>query len=665
MVLVHLLPMQASAEMPVLRHEFEVTLHHAKGEARVNDRIILPAGVTELVLTGRARDLSWDAPDLRRAAAPGQTRLMLENGDGRRLELTYTLPLDNGRTGSADDGVVWDGNDPWYAATPGTLLSFTLDTTTPASWRVISQGARLRSETVDGTRRETWRETRPQQEIYLIAAPFTEYLQQGEDSLQFMAFLRRPDRELAQRYLDLTGRYIRMYEALIGEYPYEKFALIENTWESGYGMPSFTLLGPRVIRLPFIPYTSYPHEILHNWWGNSVYVDYDTGNWSEGLTAYLADHRLKAQRGEGPQYRRDALQKYLSFVSTEKDFPLTAFRARHDEATQAVGYNKSLMMFHMLQRRMGEKAFFKALGTFYRDNRFKVASFSDLRRAFEAVSGESLVSFFDQWVTRAGAPVLELDGVELVPRGDAFVVRASLLQSQPGGTYQLDVPVRVTYESGTSDHRLEVRARSMQLELELDREPVSLTVDPDFDLFRRLAPEEVPPSLGAAFGAEVLTFVVPEKASGAERSAYRAFIATWRQPGREVRVITDRSPWPDDGAVWLLGWDVVGRERVARALPSNRADFHPNALELAGEMLTRAGKTLVLAARARTGRPLVWAHLAGTDPAALARRLTHYGRVSYVAFDNDRIVVRGQWPVLDSPLTVRFPANAAPRHSSS
>ena len=62
-------------------------------------------------------------------------------------------------------------------------------------------------------------------------------------------------------------------------------------------MPTFTLLGPQVIRFPFIINSSYPHEILHNWWGNSVFVDYDTGNWCEGLTAYMADHLIQEQRG--------------------------------------------------------------------------------------------------------------------------------------------------------------------------------------------------------------------------------------------------------------------------------------------------------------------------------------------------------------------------------
>ena len=37
-------------------------------------------------------------------------------------------------------------------------------------------------------------------------------------------------------------------------------------------MPSFTLLGSQVIRFPFILTSSYPHEILHNWWGNAVFV---------------------------------------------------------------------------------------------------------------------------------------------------------------------------------------------------------------------------------------------------------------------------------------------------------------------------------------------------------------------------------------------------------
>ena len=88
-------------------------------------------------------------------------------------------------------------------------------------------------------------------------------------------------------------------------------------------MPSFTLLGSQVLRLPFIPYTSLPHEILHNWWGNGVWIDYDGGNWSEGLTAYLSDHLMKELRGEASDYRRKALQRYGDFAAL--DLPAASY----------------------------------------------------------------------------------------------------------------------------------------------------------------------------------------------------------------------------------------------------------------------------------------------------------------------------------------------------
>lgn len=128
-----------------------------------------------------------------------------------------------------------------------------------------------------------------------------------------------------------------MYSKLIGPYPYKKFALVENFWETGYGMPSFTLLGPKIIRFPFILHSSYPHEILHNWWANGVFVDLNAGNWNEGLTAYLSDHLVKEQRNQGVEYRRTTLQKYTDYVAKSKDFPIMEFRSRHSSATEAVG----------------------------------------------------------------------------------------------------------------------------------------------------------------------------------------------------------------------------------------------------------------------------------------------------------------------------------------
>ena len=256
-----------------------------------------------------------------------------------------------------------------------------------------------------------------------------------------------------------------MYRQLIGPYPYGKFALVENFWETGYGMPTFTLLGKEIIRFPFIINSSYPHEILHNWWGNSVFVDYETGNWCEGLTAYLADHLIQEQRGTGDEYRRSTLQKYRDYVKDGRDFPLTAFRSRESASTEAVGYGKALMAYHMLRLSIGDDTFRKVIARFYRDFKGKRASFTDFEKTAEAVSGRDFTRFFADWVGRAGAPVLAIDGVALEGRMaggavhadgtvtkpvemDQFHVSGTLRQTQGGAPFAIDVPVVVQTASG-------------------------------------------------------------------------------------------------------------------------------------------------------------------------------------------------------------------------
>ena len=108
-----------------------------------------------------------------------------------------------------------------------------------------------------------------------------------------MTYMFPKSNHLSQSYLDAIAKYISQYEALFGPYPFDKFAVVENFFSTGYGFPSYTLLGSRVIRLPFIIHTSLGHEIAHCWWGNGVYVDYAQGNWSEGLTTYVSDVRFK------------------------------------------------------------------------------------------------------------------------------------------------------------------------------------------------------------------------------------------------------------------------------------------------------------------------------------------------------------------------------------
>ncbi|MBK7251532.1 MAG: hypothetical protein IPI06_11900 [Gammaproteobacteria bacterium] len=521
------------------------------------------------------------------------------------------------------EGIYLGGSTLWYPYFDEELLSFELTGEVPQGWHLISQGS---GTSRDAQGRAAWRSEGPVDEIDLVGGPLTLYSQPA-GAIQAQVFLRTPEEPLARRYLAATAQYLEMYRGLIGPYPYGKFALVENFWETGYGMPSFTLLGSRIIRFPFILTSSYPHEILHNWWGNSVFVDYASGNWCEGLTAYLADHLLKEQAGQGLEFRRDALRKYRDFVKDDRDFPLTAFRTRHSAATEAVGYGKTLMLFHMLRRELGDETFRAALTRFYREQRGRRASFADLRAVFEKTSGRELGAFFGQWVARTGAPRLALEDLRVEPTGARYRLRGRLVQQQAGAPYVLRVPVYVTTAEGLHIEQISVRSRQADFVIDGLPEPLLVEVDPEFDLFRLLDARETAPSIGQIFGETEILAVLPSRASAESQAAYRRMLEGWRSASHRIEIVSDAAlgQLPAGRSVWLLG-----RENLLAA-PLFGTD------RSAAVSLSDDSAVVVVRHPTETTKAVGWILIDPPGAAeALARKLPHYGKYSYLGFAGTR-----------------------------
>lgn len=554
------------------------------------------------------------------------------------------------------DGVFLDPGAAWYPLLGGSDggLGFTMTVTVPEQWSAISQG-RLESEVVAaGRKRVVWQESQPQQGIFLIAGRYVSY---GEMTrgYQSQVFLRQPDDKLANDYLGLTHQYITLYEKLIGGYPYSKFALVESFWESGFGMPSFTFIGPAVMRLPFIRTSSYPHEILHNWWGNSVYVDYNSGNWSEGLTSYLADYLFDEQRGNGASHRREVLQKYTDFIRGDNDFSLAQFTTSVETPGQAVGYGKSMMLFHMLRLKLGDEKFTEALRRFYQEYRFKTASYVDIERIFSQLHGQSLAPFFQQWVRRAGAPALALAEPQRQQVDGGWRVEGVLRQMQSGSPYLLDVPVAITLEGEMLVRQFTVAmtGKEQPFAFDLPARPLRMDVDPEFDLFRRLSIEETPPALSQSFGAERMLLVLPERASTELKESWRKLAREW---GMEIKSDSELKKLPDDRAVWLLGWDNSLLDQIRPSFAAYGAAVSPMRVTLEGKEYQAGRDSVVLAAHnpARPEQAVVWFATTAADAVSrYGQRLPHYRKFSYLAFDRQHNnVLKGQWPLLASPLSV-------------
>ena len=560
-----------------------------------------------------------------------------------------------------DRGVFLAGASFWVPTFGDGLMTFDLVVRglTPP-WDVVSQGRRTHHEVdSEGFRSTSWSLGHPTEEIYLIAGPWHEYSREAGD-VEVFAFLRDDDPALAQRYLDATARYLDLYQGMLPPFPFASFALVENFWETGYGMPGFTLLGPQVIRFPWILTSSYPHELLHNWWGNSIYVDFEHGNWCEGLTAYMADHLFAEQRGEGATYRRATLKKYTDMVSAGEDFPLTEFGSRQSAASEAVGYGKSLMLFHMARRAVGNEAFLAALSLFDREHRFSRASFSDIAEAFTDETGGDWAPFIEEWVERTGAPRFEIREarVEEGAPGEApWRVAVHLRQVQDEEPFPVTVPVAVTIEGQEEPVWAEAGAcaKDCIVEVACSARPLRVDVDPAFDVMRRLDPLEVPPALSTVFGAKEQLFVLPASASDEETAAWRELAADWARPEKPNIVLDSELSVLPDTPTWVLGWDNRFGSEIAGRLADQGISMRGASVALAGDVLPKHDHSMVVVARAK-GDPTAavsWVTAAPTEAIpGLARKLPHYTRYSYLGFrgPEPENMAKGMWQPLSSPL---------------
>jgi hypothetical protein len=553
------------------------------------------------------------------------------------------------------------GSTRWIPTFGEEYVSYKLTVFSPAGWRSVSQGKRTAFAEENGHQVDTWEVDTPTEEIFVIAARFTEY-EYAMGKVKAMAFLREKDDPLANKYLETTAQYMEMYRGLIGPYPYSKFALVENFWETGYGMPSFTLLGPQIIRFPFILHSSYPHELLHNWWGNGVFVDFETGNWCEGLTAYMADHLIAEQRGTGADYRRSTLQAYTDYVTPENDFPVKDFRSRSNASSSAIGYGKTAMMWDMLRESVGDENFKHALQKFYRENKFRRAGFDDIRLAFEDVSGQALGPFFDQWVKRAGAPELSIHDIRVVGAQGRYTLALEMAQIQAGEAYDLSVPV-VIYTAGKAVRKtVAMNSKQQSYTFALDDKPLRLEVDPRFNLMRRLDYREIPPSLSKMFGAEKTLMILPSKAGPEEMAMYQKLSSIWKgdRGGEfEIKLDTEITELPADRSVWVLGWSNLWQKVVKIGLESYDAEIGKTAVRFGAASHDAAENSFIIALR-HPGNPdlgVTWLSAHDAEAVAgLARKLPHYGKYSYLAFSGSEPTnsAKGQWPAVDSPLAARL-----------
>lgn len=366
--------------------------------------------------------------------------------------------------------------------------------TFPSSMTSLSNGALVDDATEGKRRTMQWRLAQPHSPylVTLVVGEF-EVAEVKHRRMKLRTYFTKGRREDAMRCVGRTPQMIDLFERLTGQaYPWGDYSQIfvdefifggmENT-----GATTLTdiVLHDARAHLDFSAEFLIAHELAHQWFGDLLTCrDWPHGWLNEGFATYGEVLWKEEAEGldEADHNRKVDLESYLSeveeryaraIVSRSFDAPIDLFD-RHL-------YEKGALVLHELRTRLGDADFWRVVRAYVAAHKHGSVETVDLARAVEQVTGRNFDRFFDEYVYRAGHPVLK---VEIRFEADSKTLRLDVKQT--GEPFHFALPVHIELQGVLSEHRFEVSERAHHFELPMAREPSMCVVDAHRDLLATL-----------------------------------------------------------------------------------------------------------------------------------------------------------------------------------
>jgi hypothetical protein len=238
---------------------------------------------------------------------------------------------------------------------------------------------------------------------------------------------------------------------------------------------------------------------------------------------------------------------------------------------------------------------------------------------------------------------------------NTFRVEGVLRQKAP--FYRLTVPLRASSQKSAAAISTTIEGPRAPFAFTVEGVPERLEADPQVDVFRRLAPEEIPAAINALKRQTPLTVVLPaEPPSPTSRQTADTLAQGLGRSRVVLRREADLDPASADSGDWLfLG---IPAQPKLKRLVEEAVTLHPDGFELQGQVFSRRNASFFGVWRhpQHAGR-LVAVLIPGPEAyqTVIARKIPHYGRYSYLVFEDATNKIKGEWPVAASPLVYTWP----------
>lgn len=327
--------------------------------------------------------------------------------------------------------------------------------TAPSQYTSVSNGLEI-SQTINGSDKTTHFHHGYPIPAYLIAIAVTNYQtynQQGglgTTASPFFPIVNYMYPETATNNISslaITPTIMNFFEATFTPYPFrnEKYGHCQFGW--GGGMEHTTVSFMTANGNGSYSRNLIAHEMAHQWFGDKV----TCGSWrdiwlNEGFATYLASLVIENLDGN-TAFVSDKSNKINNITSqiggavylteTEAENVSRIFSSR-------LSYNKGAMVLEMLRWKMGDTMFFQALQNYLNDTNlaYNYALTPDLKAHLEAVYGNSLTEFFNDWIYNEGYPTYTINTVPI--NATQVQVTVNQTQSHPSVTY-FEMPIEIRF----------------------------------------------------------------------------------------------------------------------------------------------------------------------------------------------------------------------------
>ncbi|MBP7215173.1 MAG: hypothetical protein KBA52_06045, partial [Candidatus Kapabacteria bacterium] len=372
----------------------------------------------------------------------------------------------------------------------------------------------------------------------------------------------------ADTYLDASINYYKLYINLFGQYPYHSFSIVDNFFATGFGMPGYTLLSGKLLNMPWVLLSpgSLAHEFVHNWWGNSVYTDYEKGNWCEALTTFSANYyyNVLTNNEQGAiDWRKKALLS-INNLPKEKNYPIIDFKYQKDEYDAVIGYEKGGFLFYEIFKLIGKDNFFNSLKNFANDYRGKKAYWSDLIMEFSKISPKienkySLDNIINKWLTSSDIPTINLVKV----KKDGNKINLNIHKSND---FVLSLPILFVGEKESQKQYFVISDKNTTISFTPRFDVRKIEIDPEYEVLRTLYNWEKPYNFNRILAAKPIIIIPDTNSSDYEIS--NQIIQEMKKSGWDFPVKTAKGISQNDinkNSIILLG-NIQNNELIRNTL---------------------------------------------------------------------------------------------------